>query len=281
MKTSKHAPFQILVAVTALLSLAACGGGGGGGGTAAASGGAGGTTTPAATSNTLGSYCKPLFATLTPGTTWEVVLQGAPDASTTITTSMNASIGSLTYQTGNPAYPATMVLIQTTNNASGVTTLDQTTTAYNYPTATDQVTQYGDIATSSTTYPSTGGAPVITTSSVSDVYTPAFVDNSYALTAGQSIKQRFTHLQTVTGSATTSTINVETTVTFVDVEPVTVAAGTFQTCRVDTTTTFPDVGVTSTLTEYVVVGYGVPVRTISGGTTMEATSVKVNGVTLQ
>ncbi|MDE2452160.1 MAG: hypothetical protein KGL43_01080 [Burkholderiales bacterium] len=278
MKNSMRAPFQHLLAVTALLSLAACGGGGGGGGTAPLSPGGGTGTTPGTSSQTLGSYCKPLFTALTPGTTWNVVLEDASNAGST--TTMDVSVGNLTHQAGYAVYPVNLVQTDSTTSTSGVTTTVRNATAYNYPSALDQVTQYGDIVTTTTTITPTGGTPQSTSTNESDVYSPtAFIDNSYALVAGGSILQTSSYIQTVTGTGASNVFDVSTTVKFVDVESIKVPAGTYLTCRVDTTTAFTGLNITTTSTEYALVGAGVPVKTVSdAGTVMEATSVKVNGV---
>jgi len=126
-----------------------------------------------------------------------------------------------------------------------------------------------------------------TVDSVADaVYTPAFIDRRYTLTAGQTMSQTWTQDDTTTVTAngtpaapSTTTITETITTTFVDNEQITVPAGTFNTCKfIDSVS---DGQSTSQTTHWLLVGYGVDIQSISNGTTVSAQSISVNGVALQ
>jgi hypothetical protein len=114
------------------------------------------------------------------------------------------------------------------------------------------------------------------------VYSPAWVDRSFALAEGQSLSttQTFTTTSTTTipglpPTTNTTTSTLSQTIKYVGRESVTVPAGTYNTCKYETSSSG------SVTTQWVIVGKGLAVKTVStaGNTTqtMQATSVTLNG----
>ena len=114
---------------------------------------------------------------------------------------------------------------------------------------------------------------------VRTVYTPAFVRGVYSLAGGAFVTEAPTGTAvTTTGTGQTTAVNVagSTTTKFVGIESVTVPAGTYSTCKLEVTTS----GSSVVATNWLIAGKGIRVKTISGGQTTEATSVKLNGASL-
>ncbi len=104
----------------------------------------------------------------------------------------------------------------------------------------------------------------------------------YALAAGQSETvtatadgTMVTVVNGVAGAPATSTETTTTTYTFHGTETITVPAGTFLTCKVT-----EQVAGGSALTNWLMVGYGVNVKTQTANTTQVLTAVSVNGTPL-
>lgn len=261
-----------LVALAATLALAACGGGGGSG-----------ASTPT-TVGTLASLCSPL-SWFTQGGSWEVVASATSGATTTSADIAEQVVGPTTFQ-GNPAYEVDAHITITQDDATPGASSTLTSTIlgknYAYPTGPGSLTMYGNVTTGTSTL-TAGGSTTSSTTATSAVYTPAFVDNSYGLTPGASLAQTFAQQVSTTttlngGAPTTqtSTTNTQQTVHFVDIEQVTVPAGTYYACRIDTTTNAS--GQASVSSQYLLVGYGIPIMTKTDGVVGSmATSVKVNG----
>lgn len=141
---------------------------------------------------------------------------------------------------------------------------------------TGAMTEYGQHAVIST---SAGSSDTYT------VLTPPVVDREFTLSPGEStpsltVTQVDTTINTINGVAsppvTQTTTHTIAPKTFVGIENVTVPAGTFSTCRFTEPQTSN--GVTTTLTRWLLVGYGgVEVKNSQGST---ATSVLFNGVPL-
>ncbi len=114
---------------------------------------------------------------------------------------------------------------------------------------------------------------------VKTVYTPPFLRGVYSLAAGASVTETSSGTATTrTGTGQTSAVTVmsSTTTKFVGIESVTVPAGTYSACKLEVTS--PGSGAVTT--NWLVAGKGISIKTISGGQTVEATSVKLNGASL-
>ncbi len=85
-----------------------------------------------------------------------------------------------------------------------------------------------------------------------------------------------TYTYSVNGTPSSYTSNDTSTTTYLGREAVTVAAGTYEACKFETTsgpTTAPS-------TNWYLVGKGIHLKSVSGASTTEATSVRFNGQAL-
>jgi hypothetical protein len=125
-----------------------------------------------------------------------------------------------------------------------------------------------------------------TVSDVHAVETPPFVEKRWGLADGQSVTETRTTATTTTvvvsgvaEPAQTDTVTTTTTVTFVGIESVTVPAGTYSACRFQLAVQDES---SSSITEWVLVGTGLPVKRHVSADGVEsdtvATQVIVNGV---
>jgi hypothetical protein len=139
------------------------------------------------------------------------------------------------------------------------------------------VTSYGSVGRTTTTL---AGFSSIT--DISTLFTPPFVSRVGTLGVGQSITETATEsitttttLNGVVGAPTTRVDTTTTTTRVVALERVTVPAGTFNTCKVEITSP----NQTGIFTIWLLVNYGLQVKSEAAGVTTSATSITVNGVT--
>jgi hypothetical protein len=139
------------------------------------------------------------------------------------------------------------------------------------------VTSYGSVGRTTATL---AGFSSIT--DISTVFTPPFVSRVGTLGVGQSITETATEsitstntLNGVVGAATTRVDTTTTTTKVVALERVTVPAGSFNTCKVEITSP----NQTGIYTLWLLVNYGLQVKSEAAGVTTSATNITVNGVT--
>jgi len=164
-----------------------------------------------------------------------------------------------------------------TDSASGSTT---TLKSYgSYDVASGVTTEYGGTSLSTLSLP-----PLTITTDSTNVYTPPFVDRTYALRVGESVTQTATEsITTVTvtngvaGTPTTRTDTTTSTTQLVALETLTVPAGTFNTCRYLITQQGEPTGVTLWLLQ----NLGLQVKFEAAGVSSSAVSITVNGAPLR
>jgi predicted secreted protein len=155
---------------------------------------------------------------------------------------------------------------------------------------TSSVKSYSDSSSSSGVFTSYGSVGRTTTtlagfSSITDIstlFTPPFVSRVGTLGVGQSITETATEsitttttLNGVVGAPTTRVDTTTTTTRVVALERVTVPAGSFNTCKVEITSP----NQTGVYTIWLLVNYGLQVKSEAAGVTTSATSITVNGAT--
>jgi hypothetical protein len=140
--------------------------------------------------------------------------------------------------------------------------------------ATHALTQYG-VTTR------TASADGLTVQDVKAVATPPAVDTRYALAPGGSLTQSTTSVQTETltlngvpQAPTTKTETETSTVMFSGMETHVVPAGAFHACK------YIETDSRGTTARWVMAGYGVDLRSVTGSSTSIVTAVRVNGVPL-
>ena len=237
----------------ATLTVNAAGGGGGGGG---------------------GSGAGPcgFQGAASTGFTATVVSTSLVDAAQTSTLTLRVN-GPATFQ----GQQATEVQSDLVDNALG-----NTTTLKSY--GTFDTTSGAFTAFGSTSHGAATIANFTTITDTTNVYTPAFVDRTYALRVGESVTQTSTQaitrvvtLNGVVGTPTTQTDTSTSTTQLVALESVTVPAGTFNTCRFLITKQ----GETGGVTLWVLQNLGLQVKFEGGGATSSAVSITVNGTPLR
>lgn len=173
------------------------------------------------------------------------------------TQTVDATVGGLVTFNG---YQARETVSTTTSSMQGGFTITaKVYTARNG----DVVTQYG------MTTEASAMAPAMRT-----VYTPPYEDRMAVLALGEShtATQNTTYTYLVNGTENSSSYSSSYTATYLGVEPVTVAAGTYEACKFEVTS-----GPTSpATTNWYVRGKGFHVKSVTGNQVMEATSVKLN-----
>jgi hypothetical protein len=191
-------------------------------------------------------------------------------------------VGNLTTFEGNSAREIAVKTTGTHTSAAGSLAVNTDNKVYLKKTGDAEVTQYGALLTTSSVV---AGFTLTTTSKT--VWSPPWVDKQYGLAIGGTYTYTETGSITTTsgglfglpGTTATTPISSTQTVTYVGRESVTVPAGTYNACKFQTTTP----GNTDVTRQWVIVGKGVPVQTITtnaAGTvtqTIQATSITVNG----
>lgn len=207
------------------------------------------------------AQCSPWA--LPSGTTVKTVFANSTNPALAGTATM-ANNGVVTFD----GHAATEVAVVT---RSGILNLDAKLYA-DFDAASGVATLYGSVSA----YTSTLGANT-TRQDTTSILTPPIVDNEFTLAPGQSVASQTevssdattTTVNGVAGPTTTSTRRTSSlATTFVGIETVTVAAGTFSTCRYQ-----DHAGVT----KWLLLGYGTTVKDSQGGA---ATAITVNGVPL-
>ena len=192
-------------------------------------------------------------------------------------------VGNLTTFEGNTAREIAVKTTGTHTAPGGSVTVDMNSKVYLKRSGDAEVTQYGALLTTSSLF--VAGFTSTTTSKT--VWSPPWVDKQYGLAIGGSYTYTESGSITTTtsglfglpGTSTTSPISTTQTVTYVGRESVTVSAGTFNACKFQSTTP----GNTDVTRQWVIVGKGVPVQTITTNgagavtQTIQATSITVNG----
>jgi hypothetical protein len=225
-----------------------------------------------------GNGCHDLGLLDTEGTRTVIAYQTSGAASGNVT--VDSVTGAMTTFEGQQARELSIKTTITTSIAGQTTPVDSLVKSYVRRTAEAEITNYG--SSSSNTTAIAGFNSTVTTKSV---YSPPWVDRSYALAAGQSLTASHTSTTTstttITGvppSTNTSTSTTTQSTKYVGRESVTVPAGTYSACKYETT-----IGGVAT-TQWVIVGKGLPVKsiTVTGNTTqtLQATSVSLNGQAL-
>lgn len=157
-------------------------------------------------------------------------------------------------------YQARETVATTTSSMQGGFTI--TAKVYSARTG-DVVTQYG------MTTEASAMAPAMRT-----VYTPPYEDRTAVLALGETYTttQNATYTYLVGAGEQSSSYSSSYTTKYLGVEPVTVAAGTYEACKFEVTT---GPGSPAT-TNWFIRGKGLHVKSVTGSQVMEATSVKVN-----
>ena len=240
------------------------------------------TPTDPVASGGSGNGCFGLALADTEGTHLEVTYQYS--GAITGTQTVDTVVGGMTSIFQGQLARETTVTTSGTSFVQGFQ-IDGTLTGKNYARRTGdaEMTQYGSTFTGSGT--ASGFAATLNSSIV---FNPAFVDRQYSLGVGQTFNASQTIVATGSASVADSTQDLGGTstqsysVTYVRQEPVSVGAVTYNTCRMQTSTTAG--GNTTTQTNWLIVGKGIPVKvtTTAGGITqtIQASSVKVNGSSL-
>ena len=276
---------RIRIAVVCALTglLGACGGGGDGAGNQPSND----TGTPTPGTNVTAASCYDANLGDSPGSTYEVV-SAFSDSVTGVNGTMDfaLSIGSLTTFQGYAAYEYDTNVITTTNDPANnlKNVSNQTAKYYQKRTGTTAVTNYGWTSQSNMTT-TQGGSTTVIAGTATTVFTPPWVDTSYALEPGKTVTQTYTETATITSSVNggapttqTGTSSVSITNKFVGIETITVPAGSFQACRFQDSDTPGN-------TTWTLVGTGMTIKstTVVAGVSnyaLQATSIKVNGKSL-
>ena len=191
-------------------------------------------------------------------------------------------VGNLTTFEGNSAREIAVKTRGTHTSAAGSLAINTDNKVYLKKTGDAEVPQYGALLTSSSVV---SGFTLTTTSKT--VWSPPWVDKQYGLALGGTYTYSQTGNITTTtgglfglpGSTTTTPFSSTQTVTYVSRESVTVPAGTYNACKFQSTTP----GSTDVTSQWVIVGKGVPVQTITTNAagavtqTIQATSITFNG----
>lgn len=248
---ARFAPSALLGAMVALLS--ACGGGGSSSPSSPTPPAGGGGSGPAAGSAQCAAWAMPA------GTTVRTTYASPATPSLAATQSVSNN--------GTVSFAGQSATEIATTGTLGAAAID--IKVYGAFDATSGVaTLYGSV---------THYVSATTLQDTTSILTPPIVDTEFALAAGQSVASQMevssdTTTVTVNGVAgqptTTTRSSASPATTFVGIETVTVAAGTFTTCRYLAST-----GITS----WILAGYGTEVQNSQGGF---ATSILVNGVAL-
>ncbi len=229
-----------------------------------------------------GNGCYDLSLADTQGTHMQLAYQYTGDITGSQT--VDTLVGGLaTFQ----GYQARETNVTTTGTqvSQGISVSNNVTLkGYAVRSGTAEMTQYGSILNGTGT-----AMGITTTTNMTTVYAPPYVDQQYSLPVGQT----YTSSQTVMTSGTVSflgysnpipqqTTTLSMSVKYVGQESVTVPAGTYNACKMETTSVSN--GTASVQTSWIVVGKGIPVKTtMTGGgvnQTIQATSVKLNGASL-
>ena len=186
----------------------------------------------------------------TPGATNSVVYQSTSSLGTSTLAVATRINGTVTFQ--GTAATESEATATTTLAGSTISTTDDVKSYLNFDPSTFVATIYGSTSTQS-------GATTVNS--------PPTVDRRYTLDPGAS-----TTVHTVsTSNGVTS--DVSTVETFVAVESITVAAGTYKTCKYTETTS----GSSTPTTYWLLFGNGTLLKSVSGTTSFEARSILVNG----
>lgn len=161
------------------------------------------------------------------------------------------------------------------NTIAGTTVALNTENKYYFNrTGDSELTQYGGVTTATS---SVAGFNILTT--IKSVFSPPWVSRQFTLGLGESLTETLNSVITTTISGfgapvvTPSNFSYTSTTKYVGRETITVPAGTYSTCKFEVTSGSP-----STLTtNWSIVGNGLLVQTVSGGQTIKATSVQLNG----
>lgn len=214
------------------------------------------TPPPAGASN----GCFDLDLLHTPGTTFAVSYRYS---GTNDTQALESTVGGVVTFEGVQARETTT---RTIGNVQGQA-FDFTSKAYTARTGDAEVTEYGMLSLASAMMPE-----------MRTVYSPPYVERMYALAVGEAYTatRTGTYTYSVNGTPSSYTSNDTSTTTYLGRETVTVAAGNYEACKFETTsgpTTAPS-------TNWYLVGKGIHLKSVSGSSTTEATSVRFNGQAL-
>jgi hypothetical protein len=242
-----------ITSAAATLTVNASGGGGGGGGGGGSSAGA--------------CFYAGAF---TAGLTAQVVSinSATPGQTTTLNLRVNG-----------PAQFQGQTLLETQSDVSTIagSAISSVKSYSDTNTGSGVVTSYGSVGRTTATL---AGFSSIT--DISTLFTPPFVSRVGTLGVGQSITETATEsitstttLNGVVGAPTTRVDTTTTTTSVVALERVTVPAGSFNTCKVEITSPTQ----TGVYTLWLLVNYGLQVKSEAAGVTTSATSITVNGAT--
>lgn len=211
------------------------------------------TTTPPPAGASNGCFDPAIFDT--PGT--RLTVSYAYSGGLIGTQTVDATVGQVVPFNG---YQARETVSTTTSSMQGGFTM----TAKVYTTHNaGVVTHYGMTTEASSM------APAMRT-----VYDPPYEDRTWVLALGESYTatQNTTYTYLVNGTEQSSSYSSSYTTKYLGVEPVTVAAGTYEACKFELTS-----GPTSpATTNWYIRGKGFHVKSVTGDQVMEATSVKLN-----
>lgn len=191
-------------------------------------------------------------------------------------------VGGLTTFEGQQAREVTTKTAGTTTTSGLTAEMEIETKAYERKTGDAEVTNYGMVSVSKSKF---GGIDSITT--IKSVWSPPWVDRQYALALGGTLTVTQTGTTTTTtsfgglpGTPMTSPSSLTETVKYVARESVTVPAGTYTACKYEHTSA-GSAGGADVTTNWLIVGKGIPVKTVSGSgsnmLTIQATSITLNG----
>ncbi len=209
-----------------------------------------------------------------------LVITYAYRGSITGNVTVDTLVGSLTTFEGQQAREITSKSTGTTTVGGQSAAIDLEAKAYQRKTGDAEITNYGLVSTSKSSF-----SGFNSTTTTKTVWSPAWVDRQYGLALGQTLNVTQTGSSTITtsigglpGTSTTTPTTLTETVKYVSRESVTVPAGTYNACKYEHSS-----GGAVTSTNWVVVGKGVPVKTVSGTgsdtLTIEATAISLNGQT--
>ncbi len=192
-----------------------------------------------------------------------------------------STVGNVTTFEGSSAREVTATTTGSNSIAGISTAIDTEVKAYQTAAANGEVTQYGSIARATTPI-----AGFSLTNTIKTVYTPAWVDRMFTMTAGQTLVQTYAGTTTTTtggiagvpGTTTTSNLSASQTTRYLGRESVTVPAGTFNACKFEQFDTASPSNVT---TSWLAPGNGVMVKTTGTSTqgpqTISARTLLING----
>lgn len=224
-----------------------------------------------------GNGCFDLALARTAGT--RIVVDYGVTGAMTGSMRIDTLVGSPTTFEGQQALLTTVRTTGSGSTAQGSATMDTTMKLYSSLAGTADVTQYGQ---EFVTTAESMGYTLTTTNRT--VWNPPYLDPQYTLALGQSATSTLSGMLTsvMTGIAgmpavptTTTPISQTASTRYAGRETVTVPAGTFDTCRFEVTTS-GSAG-SSTVSNWVIFGKGIPVRTTAADQTTSATAIAVNG----